>query len=246
MAKVHPNAAAVAAELATPTTTTTTRPAADQETEPPTVLTVWRKSLLFNCDGFTVYDARGDLAFRVDSYDASGRRRAEVVLMDATGTPLLTVRRKRRLGVLAERWVIYDGDAAADTEAERSNSKPLLSVRRHRRASSKEKALAYVTPLVPASSSSGRRTTAEAEASYVVEGSYGLRACAVRDTHGDAVVAEVRRKEAVVGDDVFRLVAEPRLGATLAMGLVIALDEMFAGGRSARSSSLLRSRTWSV
>ncbi|CAD6270674.1 unnamed protein product [Miscanthus lutarioriparius] len=243
--KVHPNAAADPVPVSTSGACTGCAAAPD-EAEPPTVLTVWRKSLLFNCDGFTVYDASGDLAFRVDSYDASGRRRAEVVLMDATGTPLLTVRRKRRLGMMAERWVIYDGDAASDAEAERRNSKPLLSVRRHRRASSKEKALAYVTPLVPASSSSGRRTTAEAKASYVVEGSYGLRACAVRDTLGDAVLAEVRRKEAVVGDDVFRLVADPRLGATLAMGLVIALDEMFAVGRSARSSSLLRSRTWSV
>ncbi|CAD6268584.1 unnamed protein product [Miscanthus lutarioriparius] len=234
--KVHPNAADP--EHAAPVTVVT-----PDEEPPPTVLTVWRKSLLFNCDGFTVYDARGDLAFRVDSYDASGRRRAEVVLMDAMGTPLLTVRRKRRLGVLAERWVIYDGDAAADAEAERSNSKPLVSVRRHRRASSKEKVLANVTPLL-ASSSSGR------EASYVVEGSYGRRACVVRDhARRDAVVAEVRRKEAVLGDDVFGLVADPRLGATLAMGLVIALDEMFARGRSsARSSSLaqLRSRTWSV
>jgi uncharacterized protein YxjI len=232
-AKVHPNAADP--EHAAPVTVT------PDEEPPPTVLTVWRKSLLFNCDGFTVYDARGDLVFRVDSYDGSGRRRAEVVLMDATGTPLLTVRRKRRLGMLADHWVIYDGDAAAaDAEAEPSttNSKPLLSVRRHRKASSsssKAKALAYVTPLLVSSSS------------YVVEGSYGRRACAVRDARGDAV-AEVRRKEAVLGDDVFWLVADPRLGATLAMGLVIALDEMFAGGRSARSSSpaQLRSRTWSV
>jgi hypothetical protein len=66
-----------------------------------------------------------------------------------------------------------------------------------------------------------------------MEGSYGRRACVVRDrAHGDAVVAEVSRKEAAVGDDVFRLVADPRLGATLAMGLVVALDEMFARGRS--------------
>jgi len=42
----------------------------------------------------------------------------------------------------------------------------------------------------------------------------------------------VRRKEAV-RNDVFRL--RPRLGAPLAMGLVIALDEMFGGRGSARS-----------
>ncbi|RLM98097.1 protein LURP-one-related 8-like [Panicum miliaceum] len=65
-AKVHPNA--VAPEPAA--TTTTSR--APEEEPPPALLTVWRKSLLFNCDGFTV--------FRVDCY-ASARRRAEVVLM---------------------------------------------------------------------------------------------------------------------------------------------------------------------
>ncbi|PWZ31601.1 Protein LURP-one-related 8 [Zea mays] len=232
--KVHPNAAAAEPVLTVSTACARADPVEEEE-EPPTVLTVWRKSLLFNCDGFTVYDARGDLAFRVDSYDATGRRRAEVVLMDGAGTPLLTVRRKRRLGVLAEHWVIYDGDAAA--EAKETPSRPLLSVRRHRASSSsskaKAKALAHVTPLPASSSSLSGYRRATAEASYVMEGSYGRRACVVRDrAHGDAVVAEVSRKEAAVGDDVFRLVADPRLGATLAMGLVIALDEMFARGRS--------------
>nr|CAB3488903.1 unnamed protein product [Digitaria exilis] len=220
--KVHPNASSG-------------DPSSSSSSEEVLLLTVWRKSLLFNCDGFTVFDARGDLAFRVDCYASSRhRRRAEVVLMDAAGKPLLTVRRINSLISLAEQWVIYDGDAAAGAEA-----KPLLSVRRHaslvRASSNKKKALAHVTTLGSAVSSSS--------ASYVVEGSYGRRACAVRDAGGDAVVAEVRRKE-FVGDDVFRLVAHPgRLGAPLAMGLVIALDEMFTGTSSARS--LLR-RTWSA
>ena len=51
---------------------------------------------------------------------------------------------------------------------------------------------------------------------FVVEGSYGHQACAVRDARDD-IVAEVQRKEAV-GDDMFRLVIHPRLGAPLVMG----------------------------
>ncbi|CAM0146919.1 unnamed protein product [Urochloa decumbens] len=220
MAKVHPNAA----DPAEPPPPSSPAPAPATEEELLS-LTVWRKSLLFNCDGFTVFDAKGDLAFRVDCYGARGRRHAEVVLMDVAGKPLLTIRR-RKLS-LAEQWVIYDGDAAAEP----SKARPLLSVRRHVSLRSSTKAVAHVTPLVPGASA------------FVVEGSYGRRACAVLDARGDAVVAEVRRKESV-GDDVFRLVADPkRLGAPLAMGLVIALDEMFAAGRSARS---LLPRTWSV
>ncbi|CAN6348819.1 unnamed protein product [Urochloa humidicola] len=212
MAKVHPNAPDISSNPSIH--------------EPPAVLTVWRKSLLFNCDGFTVFDSKGNLAFRVDCYGSGGRRRSEVVLMDAAGKPLLTLRRKKLSSLLlAEQWVIYDGDA----DAAQGKSKPLLSVRRHASLRSSGKTLAHVTSLTSSSA-------------FVVEGSYGRRACAVRDARGDAVVAEVRRKESV-GDDVFRLVADPkRLGAPLAMGLVIALDEMFAGG-SARS--LLR-RTWSA
>ncbi|CAN6362096.1 unnamed protein product [Urochloa humidicola] len=224
MAKVHPNAAADPPAASS-------SPAATTEGELQMSLTVWRKSLLFNCHGFTVFDANGDLAFRVDCYGASGRRRAEVVLMDAAGKPLLTIRRKKFSSLLlADHWVIYDGDAA---DAGAGNARPLLSVRRHVSLRSSTKTLAHVTPL-----------TAGASA-FVVEGSYsyGHRACAVLDS--DTVVAEVRRKDSV-GDDVFRLVvADPRrLGAPLAMGLVIALDEMFAGGGSS-ARSLLR-RAWSV
>ena len=56
------------------------------------VLTVWKKSLLFNCDGFTVYNSNGDLVFRVDNYMNSSKD--NIVLMDAYGLPLLSIRRK--------------------------------------------------------------------------------------------------------------------------------------------------------
>jgi hypothetical protein len=59
-------------------------------------------------------------------------------------------------------------------------------------------------------------TSSDADEEFVIEGSYGHRACAVRDTRGD-VVAEVQRKEAV-GYCMFRLVVHPRLGAPLPMG----------------------------
>ncbi|KAK1629221.1 hypothetical protein QYE76_003536 [Lolium multiflorum] len=231
MAKVHPNIAVPVSPAGA---------VVEEEQQQPTVLTVWRKSLLFNCDGFTVFDATGGLAFRVDRYGSSsygGRRRRaaeDVVLMDAAGKPLLTVRRKIKLSLsLGEHWVVYDGDASA------ADAKPLLSVRRHhvglhRRAS--DKTLAHITPLGSSSSEA---------AAYVVEGSYGRRSCAVRDARegGAAALAEVRRKESV-GNDVFRLVvSDHRIGAALSMGVVIALDQMF-GGASSRTSLLPKS--WSA
>lgn len=63
----------------------------DCSTEP-TTLTVWHKSLLFDCNGFTVYHSNGNLLFRVDNY-CSNRSR-EIVLMDALGNELLSLQHK--------------------------------------------------------------------------------------------------------------------------------------------------------
>ena len=59
-------------------------------------LTVFKTSLFFAGDGFTVYDCKGQLVFRVDSYGPDTRDRDELVLMDPNGRCLLTVRRKVR------------------------------------------------------------------------------------------------------------------------------------------------------
>lgn len=87
MTKVYPNGAATA-------TANVTAYEADRDSgsDEATVLTVWKKSLLLNCNGFTVFDTKGNLVFRVDNY-LSGRK-GEIVLMDAYGKPLLTIRRK--------------------------------------------------------------------------------------------------------------------------------------------------------
>jgi len=57
-----------------------------------TSLTVWKKSLVYSCNGFTVFNSSGNLVFRVDSYPSDPKN--EVVLMDAAGMALLTMRRK--------------------------------------------------------------------------------------------------------------------------------------------------------
>lgn len=57
-----------------------------------TTLTVWRKSLLISCKGFTVIDSNGDLVYRVDNYVGHPE---EVVLMDASGKSVLTMRRRK-------------------------------------------------------------------------------------------------------------------------------------------------------
>jgi hypothetical protein len=62
--------------------------------------TVWKRSSMGfpGTDGFSVYDAAGALAFRVDNY--SRRRKVfagELLLMDGQGAPLLALRPQVRL-----------------------------------------------------------------------------------------------------------------------------------------------------
>lgn len=87
MTRVYPNTAASCVDLPSlPACCGATRE------DGAAVLTVWRKSLLFSCNGFTVFDAEGNLVFRVDIYGSGSA--GELVLMDASGKPLLTARRK--------------------------------------------------------------------------------------------------------------------------------------------------------
>ena len=93
MTKVYPNASftggdAVISERQPPPKVLV---AADTR-ENAAVLTVWKKSLLFNCNGFTVFDCKGELVFRVDNYMEGNK--GEILLMDANGKPLLTIRHK--------------------------------------------------------------------------------------------------------------------------------------------------------
>ncbi|MQL86352.1 hypothetical protein Taro_018868 [Colocasia esculenta] len=207
MAKVHPDGVAPAVP----------NPASlalfpDVGGEAAAVLTVWKKSLLLNFEGFTVFDSKGDLVFRVDNYASSSR--GVVVLMDATGEPLLTVRRKRLS--LGERWLVYEGEGA---------TRPRFSVKKHANMF-QGKTLAQVTACAPGP---------EGCCAYEVEGSYSRRSCAVFDAARRGV-AEITTKDSPggvrFGGDVFRLVVQPGFDATVAMAIVVLLEQMFGSGGS--------------
>ncbi|KAG6791659.1 hypothetical protein POTOM_000789 [Populus tomentosa] len=75
-----------------------------------TSLTVWRKSLLISCNGFTVINSCGDLVYRVDNYID---RPEELVLMDGSGKSILTMRRRKKLGVRIDSWLVYEGEVGS-------------------------------------------------------------------------------------------------------------------------------------
>ncbi|PIA59721.1 hypothetical protein AQUCO_00400547v1 [Aquilegia coerulea] len=207
MPKVYPNAVA-------PPPLQGPKPTSDGQVQ---VLTVWKKSLLFNCKGFTVFDSKGNLVFRVDNYLCSNK--SHILLMDATGKPLLTIRRKKL--TLADNWVVYHGETDVN---------PLYTVKKHVNLLN-SRWLAHVT--------TGCNNGSNRNVVYQIDGSYAQRSCTVYDEK-KRVVAEIKRKETVAGvsfgGDVFRLVVQPDMDSTVAMALVILLEQMFGSRWSAPSN----------
>ncbi|CAN1178282.1 Protein LURP-one-related 17 [Linum perenne] len=199
-----------------------------------TSLTVWRKSLVMNCNGFTVINSDGNLVYRVDNYCG---RPDEITLMDAAGNSVLTMlHHTKRLG-LVDCWLVYEGDAeaavgghipaTADT-VKYVPKKPIWCVKKQKnllqtQGSNGNSVLAYVYR-----GSSGKR-----DYSYSIEGSYGQRSCKVVEYETRKEVAEIRRKEAAIGGvsfgaEVFVLSIQSEFDSGFAMALVLLLDQMFS------------------
>ncbi|KAE8733067.1 Protein LURP-one-related 8 [Hibiscus syriacus] len=208
MTKVFPNASFTVGDAAISEKPPQRKLLPAAETREEAILTVWKKSLLFNCNGFTVFDSKGDLVFRVDNYMDGNK--GEMLLMDANGNPLLTIRRKKMS--LGDHWFVYEGETMVNPRFSVKKSMNIMNT----------KCLAYVN----------NRSNSVV---YEIEGSYSRRNCAVYDDKR-RVVAEIKRKEAVgkvaFGTDVFRLIVRPEYTETeSAMALLIVLDQMFGSSK---------------
>lgn len=69
-----------------------------------TSLTVWRKSLLISCNGFTVIDSNGNLSYRVDNYIG---RPEEITLMDSSGKSVLTMHRRKVIILIYGKLIVF-------------------------------------------------------------------------------------------------------------------------------------------
>ncbi|KDP25372.1 hypothetical protein JCGZ_20528 [Jatropha curcas] len=161
-----------------------------------TSLTVWRKSLLVNCNGFTVINSNGDLVYRVDNYIV---RPHELVLMDASGKSILTMHRKKKLG-LGDSWLVYEGEVGKCCSTTRISKKPIWSVKKH-------------SNILQASSYTQRSCK-------VVDES---RTTVAEIKRKEAIVRGVS-----FGVEVFVLVVHGGFDPGFAMALVLLLDQMFS------------------
>ncbi|XP_018467431.2 LOW QUALITY PROTEIN: protein LURP-one-related 17 [Raphanus sativus] len=185
-----------------------------------TTLTVWRKSLLVSCEGFTVIDSNGDLIYRVDNYART--RPEELILMDKDGNSVLLMHRTKKI-TLVDSWGIYE---VKDTNGEAKVPKsPLWYMRKNLKMnilSTNSNILAYVFS-VPF----------DKKNTYVIKGSYRCKSCKIMHVSSNRAVVEIKRKEARTkgvrfGSDVFDLVVSLDFDTSLAMALVLLLDQMFS------------------
>ncbi|KAI3919760.1 hypothetical protein MKX01_000201 [Papaver californicum] len=189
-----------------------------------TQLTVRKTSLFFLGDGFSVYDCKGEVVFRVDSYGHSGHEQDELVLMDASGKCLLTVRRKRPS--LHHRWEGYIGEKS-------EGQKPIFSVKRSSIIGKSNVTVEVYNHHhhLDHEQHSPNHVVAE---EYQVDGLFSQRCCTFYNTSSmmsKQVVAEVKRKvdaanNVLLGKDVFTLCIKPGFDAAFAMGLVLVLDQI--------------------
>ncbi|XLR42770.1 hypothetical protein HN51_026797 [Arachis hypogaea] len=171
-------------------------------------LTVLKTSRFFAGDGFTVYDCKGQLVFRVDSYGPDARDKDELVLMDPQGRCLLTVKRKRPS--LHQRWEGFKGERI-------DGDKALLSMKR--------------TSLIGRSRASFIVEVYDKPGvEYHIEGCFSQRCCKIYNA-AKKLMAEIRRKvdsttSVMLGKEVFSLCVKPGFDGALAMGLVLFLDQI--------------------
>lgn len=130
---------------------------------------------------------------------------------------------QQKLG-LVDSWLIYKGEVDEYCSNKKTVIEPIFCVKKSLKfLQANFKVLAYVYR---------GREMSDKRHSYAVEGSYAHRSCKVLDG-SRRVVAEIKRKEAIIGGvsfglEVFLLIVQPGFDSGFAMALVLLLDQMFS------------------
>ncbi|KAK4342751.1 hypothetical protein RND71_038567 [Anisodus tanguticus] len=214
----------------------------------PSIFTVWKKSSMSfqGTDGFTVFDKKGRLVFRVDNYTrrknrsiaSRGSRSGGLVLMDAHGKPLLTLRPQMSVQLQYE-WNGYrGGEEDDDGSTDLNNSTPLFVMRRPPSSLFTMMGASTTTSCQAQVFAAGENnvTNKWRRPNYKVDGSFLRRNCNIINSDGH-IVANISRKVAnattrtrttiLISDDVFSLVVQPGFEPHMFMAFVIILDRMY-------------------
>ncbi|RLM69886.1 protein LURP-one-related 5-like [Panicum miliaceum] len=197
--------------------------AADQQ---PALYTVWKRSSMGfqGTDGFSVYDAAGALAFRVDNY--SRRRKffaGELLLMDGQGAPLLALR--PQILSMCDHWNCYRAPEEAGDKSS-SRGQHLFSMRKCSLVKSNDEAEVHVSGCTASSDHDSQAP------SFMVQGSFWRRSCKIQKGSGEEVARITRKKAGAVSEtvtldeDVFSLTIMPNVDRSMIMAIVVILDRI--------------------
>ncbi|GJM88144.1 hypothetical protein PR202_ga04171 [Eleusine coracana subsp. coracana] len=202
--------------------------AADQTT-PAAVYTVWKRSSMGfqGTDGFSVYDAAGSLAFRVDNY--SRRRKlfaGELLLMDGHGAPLLALR--PQILSMRDQWNCYRASSGEEAGDKGNRRQHLFSMRKCSLVQSGGDEVE-----VHMCTTSSDHNSQHHAPSFRVQGSFWRRSCKIRNGDGEEV-ARITRKRAggaalesvTLGDDVFSLTVMRNADCAMIMAFVVIMDRI--------------------
>ncbi|XP_057971633.1 protein LURP-one-related 5-like [Malania oleifera] len=195
------------------------------------VFTVWKKSSMSfeGTDGFTVFDDRGGLAFRVDNYSRKNTgfsaSASLVVLMDGSGKPLLTLKPQRLS--MQQQWSGYRGEDGC-----RKSNAPNLKLFSMRRPWRTRRDNNVSTEAEIFMERPGKSSRCPTRPDFRVDGSFRKRNCSIIRVQTGEVVARIARKKVntktpvVLSDEVFSLSVEAGCESELVMAFVVALDRI--------------------
>ncbi|XP_047052345.1 protein LURP-one-related 8-like [Lolium rigidum] len=213
--------------------------------EQPAVYTVWKRSSMGfqGTDGFSVYDAAGRLAFRVDNYARRPKAFAgELLLMDGRGAPLLSLR--PQIFSLHDRWNCYrvapeedcpDSTDGSSTAPQPATQQQLFTMSKCAALQSTDDAEVFMSS---ASTTSGRgcRAHPSPPPGFRVEGCFSRRSCKITGSDGHEAARICKKKSGAsstvasrpvsLGDDVFSLVVRPGVDAATVMAIVVVMDRI--------------------
>ncbi|XP_042397502.1 protein LURP-one-related 5-like isoform X1 [Zingiber officinale] len=185
-------------------------------------LTVWRKSLLFNSHGYTVFDdADGRIVFRVDNYAHDWRR--HTLLMDSHGNVLLTIRRCRpnvRILNLRESWKVYEGDEDTQTMSKDERLRPLFKATKHLGSSSCSISMFADRGSVKSLGGYRMSWSREKEWSKIYQADPNTLVAEVSRKYGSSVTKNLLDK------DVLALTVHPGMDQALTMAMIMITNSM--------------------
>ncbi|GLJ13715.1 hypothetical protein SUGI_0218850 [Cryptomeria japonica] len=172
------------------------------------LFTVWKKAFLFSGTGFTVFDSSGNLVLRVEDYTPTVKR--QLLVMDASGNPLLLLRRK--VMSLHHRW-----------EGFICKEKGKLWVFTIKRSS-----IISATTSVDVFLTSSNTNSLGRRFDYHIEGSFRERSCAIYN-RSRSMVAQVKRKKScdmLLEKDVFSVEIYRNFDPALIMSWIAVVDHI--------------------